>query len=109
MLSSGSSKNSAFVGLRSRAATVTLSVVPDKSTFSPISAELLSITILIASDAPTAVLSPLELLQLPGSLQVASDASAIAHALETILFVEVEVTPTFCDELMVLPLPIFAN
>ena len=86
-----------------------MSVVPERSTFSPTSAELLSITILIASEAPTAVLSPLELLQLPGSLQVASEAKAIAQARETILLVAVEITPTFCEELIVVPLPILAN
>ena len=72
-------------------------------------AELLSITILTAIDAPTAVLSPDEEPQLPGSSQVASDANAIAQALVTNLLVACDVTLTLRLDVMLVPVPIMAD
>ena len=61
---------------------------------SPICARLLSFTTFTAIEAPTAVLSPPLPPQLPGLSQVTSDATAIAQALFTILFVAEERTST---------------
>ena len=99
----------AFDGRKSLAATVTLSVTADRSTSSPNCALLLSITTFTAIDAPTAVLSPLDEPQLPGSSQVASLASAMAQALVTILLVAVETTPTLAADEMVVLLRMRAN
>ena len=75
---------------------------------SPTIAELLSITIFTAIDAPTAVLSPPSPPQLPGLSQVTSEATAIAHARFTILFVAVDVMPTFPGAVIWTFSPIFA-
>ena len=61
---------------------------------SPICARLLSFTTFTAIEAPTAVLSPPLPPQLPGLSQVTSDATAIAQARFTILFVAEERTST---------------
>ena len=108
LLSSGSRVNSPAAEDKSSAKIVALSpaVMVESS---PISALFVSTTTFTAIDAPTAVLSPPSPPQLPGSSQVTSDATAMAHARLTILFVAVDFTVTSPGAVIVTPRPTSAD